>query len=195
LGRQVPLPPGDWHPLINLVGRGQPSLDSFMLVRMSGSRPSGFTIVQGTAANPTGPPITQHYRCDDPRDVVAEILPVRPGVTLECWNMRLRTLPQEWNAPSAAPIYQDTLARLREGGIPLSGSFIVANWFLADQSGILLVDYFFPVGRTASGAPEAPDLDGMKTWAQGWTSLLESGANGILQASDVEQVSARLKGK
>jgi hypothetical protein len=160
-----------------------------MLVRMSGSLPSGFLTVQGTEADPNGPTITPHYRCDGPGDLAADNLPLRPGVILECWNIERQTLPQDWSAPSASPIYRDGLARLREGGVQPSGTFLLANWFLADQSGILLVDYDFPV---SPATPEVTELGSLEAWAKSWTSLLESGADGILQASDVERVSAGL---
>ncbi len=174
-----------------------------MLVKMNGNEPSGFVAVQGTIADPSGVDIHIHYRCDEPDDLAAHLPPPRSGVNLECWNLRPRSLPQDWTEPQEGLIFHLALARLREGGIQPEGTFLVANWFLADDSGIVLVDYFLP-GSQQPGLPSLPEaweksaalanprilsyLRHVEAWTRSWTHLLESGANNDLQAADVIQV-------
>jgi hypothetical protein len=208
-GRQIPLPAGTWHAVQSqrVKRKDKPDIVAAMLVRMGAAAPTGILVVQLVLAAQPGQSTDANYQCENAENLVTIRFPQRDHVAHECWTVRSR-VPDDWRNGGAAGIYQHGLARLHEGGIDPSGMFVAANWFQADDSGLMLVDYFFPV-RNDSTVPDAPDawskaaalahpatiayLDRLKSWTGAWTPLLESGASNTLTTDAVEAISAKFK--
>jgi hypothetical protein len=202
-GRQVPLPPGDWHGVTQSIQHDDPPMDSVLFVRVSENRVTGIVLARGTSApSPAVRKLPYGTLCSPPKGYDGTVIPT-VGAVRECWGMAPVHFPDAWRSQGTAALFTAALDRLADAGIELPPVMIAAGWVHVDETDWVLNEYFFdptldestPRSATAwtrdavAANPAASRfINRITLWQQRWTPLLEKGVNGGLTKSDITAV-------
>jgi hypothetical protein len=199
-GRQVPLPPGEWHTIVHVNTQNEPPLEAQILVRVSDDRVVGVVATRGNMT----PSETVHklpYGTTCSSSAALDSAVVQTGNnSRECWGIVPSTPQKDWQPHGNNALFALALDRLKEAGISLPPQMLVAEWFHADDKNWATSEYFFdpaqdklaPQGMpnwmpmTVNGNPEASAyVKRIASWMRRWSPLLQKGIGGGLGPSDL----------
>ncbi len=183
-GRAIPLPRGDWHIVLHSERKGDPPVAGLSLARVEGNQVTGEITVLGTTTPATSSKHFEGGECDRPSAFLAERIPSFDPALHECWGIAPQAGPAA--VLNQASTYAHLQARLRDGGIDLPSSLVSAGWSRFDDREGIAVDYMFPPKPAEAGNQPAFTAR-LQRWADGWTKLVEAGAQGKLEAAAVQQ--------
>ncbi|QDH16551.1 hypothetical protein [Swingsia samuiensis] len=210
-GRIVPLPEGNWHPILSARLPPNEALSSQALVRTENGSVSGIIIVTATQEPISADNINYlDAACHDNRNYITLFAP-QTDQSEECSFLATALMVDHPISPD--PFIKTTFNRLNTLGFPVPSFFITATWGHATlQQGspnaqFETVQMFMPpldktshqllaplsnwANNSLHSYPEASlFMTHAKKWLPLWAHLLQDGFNGHLSTQDLKNSSA-----
>ena len=141
-GRLIPLPPGDWRPILAARFNPGPEVSEIVLARIEHGQLTGLLDAAGTTT-PTKAVFGLAHDCLDPTDYAAHIVPPGTEAGRECWLVHAPIQAHPHTIADAA------LDRLRQTGVDLGPPATTAAWFRTIPGEFLTVRLDLPGAHPA----------------------------------------------
>lgn len=201
-GRTLPLPAGDWHPILSARVGNHGELSQQVLARTDRGVVSGVIVVRATQQPIPGDAVEQlQAPCHDDRNYAAHVSNV-PGVSEECSYTGNAVLENQ--TVSSEPFIADAFKRMHMLGFPVPPLLINVGWYYAavDKGGVQIETVETLVAPIEKGSrqllappaywnkasvhnnPEAAHfIDALDHWMLRWSHVLRKGFDGTLDPS------------
>ncbi|KXV55181.1 hypothetical protein AD936_07970 [Gluconobacter japonicus] len=204
-GRIIPLPAGEWHPILAARTGPHGEISQQVLARTSLGVVSGVIVVEASQ-QPLPPQAVDDLErpCHDDRNYASQIVE-KQGLVEECAYIgNAFILP---GSPNGSPFVSAAFDRMNTLGFPIPPLMITLGWYHAAAQGTqgvqieaveTLIAPIEPGSRQLLAPPPVWTKDGIKTnqaatkfisdvkaWMPGWTDLLRKGFDGKLDANAI----------
>ncbi|GAP25193.1 hypothetical protein GLF_2075 [Gluconobacter frateurii NBRC 101659] len=204
-GRIIPLPVGEWHPILAARTGPHGEISQQVLARTSLGVVSGVIVVEASQ-QPLPPQAVDDLErpCHDDRNYASQIVE-KQGLVEECAYIgNAFILP---GSPNGGPFVSAAFDRMNTLGFPIPPLMITLGWYHAAAQGTqgvqieaveTLIAPIEPGSRQLLAPPPVWTKDGIKTnpaaakfisdvktWMPGWTDLLRRGFDGKLDANAI----------
>lgn len=202
-GRILPLPAGDWHPILTSRSGAHGEISQQVLARTDRGVVSGVIVVRSTQ-QPVPADLAEQLEtpCHDDRNYAAHILD-KPDVSQECSYTGNAVLENQ--SVSSDPFITAAFNRMHTLGFPIPNLMINMGWYYAAAAGngmahIETVETLVaPIERgsrqllapqqywskaSVHKNPEASQfIDALDRWMIGWSRVLRQGFDGTLDTA------------
>ncbi|WP_408873923.1 hypothetical protein [Gluconobacter roseus] len=202
-GRTLPLPAGDWHPILTARSGAHGELSQQILARTDRGVVSGVIVVRATQ-QPVPAELAEQLEtpCHDDRDYAAHISE-QPGVSQECSYTSNAVLENQ--SVSTDPFITAAFSRMRTLGFPIPSLMINVGWYHAAVAGkntahietvetlvapiehgsrqLLAPPQYWNKASVHKNPDAAQFIDTLDRWMIGWSRVLRQGFDGTLDTA------------
>ncbi|AHK71576.1 hypothetical protein AD931_12210 [Gluconobacter oxydans] len=199
-GRTLPLPAGDWHPILTARSGAHGELSQQVLARTDRGVVSGVIVVRATQ-QPVPADLAEQLEtpCHDDRDYAAHISD-KAGVSQECSYTSNAVLENQ--SVSTDPFITAAFSRMRTLGFPIPSLMINVGWYYAAAAGkgtahietvetlvapiehgsrqLLAPPQYWNKASVHKNPDAAQFIDALDRWMIGWSRVLRQGFDGTL---------------